>query len=146
MEDYFKVRFESFYNYYAIGNRYDLSVDISSYDNISHIIEEPQDPEDERQDFYRVTEYRGDCYINTVTVRMNRNFIDPETPVNDTIIDYQTWKNNYLADDDTSKKKDNANINRSDVNAVQLGHWVTFKVFSNINLALRSLDKSFASE
>jgi hypothetical protein len=77
---------------------------------------------------------------------MNRNFVDPETPVNDTIIDYQTWKNNYLADDDTSKKKDNANINRSDVNAVQLGHWITFKVFSNINLALRSLDKSFTSE
>jgi hypothetical protein len=48
MEDYFKVRFESFYNYYAIGNRYDLSVDISTYENIEHIIEEPQEPEDER--------------------------------------------------------------------------------------------------
>ena len=31
-------------------------------------------------------------------------------------------------------------INRPDVNAVQLGHWVTFKVCSNVNLAMRDLD------
>ena len=31
-------------------------------------------------------------------------------------------------------------MNRPDVNAVQLGHWVTFKICSNINLNLRDLD------
>lgn len=33
-------------------------------------------------------------------------------------------------------------INRPDVNAVPLGHWVTFKICSNINLAMRDLDFS----
>ena len=28
------------------------------------------------------TFYRGDCYINTYTHRMNWNFIDPELPTN----------------------------------------------------------------
>jgi len=31
-------------------------------------------------------------------------------------------------------------INRGDVNAVPLGHWVTFKVMSNINLSMRDID------
>lgn len=31
-------------------------------------------------------------------------------------------------------------INRPDVNAVPLGHWATFKICSNINLAMRDLD------
>jgi len=33
-------------------------------------------------------------------------------------------------------------INRPDVNAVPIGHWVTFKICSNINLAMRDLDYS----
>lgn len=37
-------------------------------------------------------------------------------------------------------------INRPDVNAVGLGHWVTFKIQSNINLALRDEDFSNPSE
>jgi hypothetical protein len=31
-------------------------------------------------------------------------------------------------------------LNRPDINAVGLGHWVTFKVCSNINLAMRDVD------
>ncbi len=31
-------------------------------------------------------------------------------------------------------------INRPDVNAVPLGHWLTFKICSNVNLAMRDLD------
>jgi hypothetical protein len=134
MEEYFKIRFNSLSTFYAIGNRYDLNK-LELYDNIK-----------EDDDNVNFSEYRGDCYINNVTVRMCRNFIDPETPINDDIIDANTWYDYYLADDDTNKKKDNLKINRSDVNAVQLGHWVTFKVFSNINLALRSLDTSDAAE
>ncbi len=39
--------------------------------------------------------YRGDCYANTVTIRLNRNFVDPTLPIYDTIIDNQTWSKNY---------------------------------------------------
>lgn len=136
ISEYFKIRFNSFYSYFAISDRYDINQINKEY--IPNIHKESNK--------YRFSEYRGDCFINTVTVRMNRNFVDPETPINDTIVDYDTWKNNYLAPDDQDEKKDNSNINRADVNAVQLGHWVTFKVFSNINLALRSLDDSNSSE
>jgi hypothetical protein len=66
--------------------------------------------------------------------------------MNDTIVDKNTWADNFLAATDINKKKDNTKINRADVNSVQLGHWVTFKVFSTINLALRSLDTSHADE
>jgi hypothetical protein len=37
-------------------------------------------------------------------------------------------------------------INRPDINAVGLGHWVTFKICSNINLALRDEDFSNPGE
>jgi hypothetical protein len=134
MDEYFKIRFNSLNTFHAIGNRYDINY-MGMYDNIK-----------EEEAYYEVTEYRGDCYINNVTVRMNRNFVDPETPMNDTIIDKNTWADNFLAATDINKKKDNTKINRADVNSVQLGHWVTFKVFSTINLALRSLDTSHADE
>lgn len=34
--------------------------------------------------------YRGDCYTNTVTLRMHSNFIDADVPINDLIIDVNT--------------------------------------------------------
>lgn len=37
-------------------------------------------------------------------------------------------------------------INRPDVNAVPLGHWVTFKICSNVNLSMRDLDSSNPAE
>lgn len=85
--------------------------------------------------------WRGDCFINTFTYRVNRNFNDPSLPNNDKIIDKETWKNNY-----TSDSSDWENISRSDVNAVQLGSWITFKVRSAMNYALRSVDHSYVSE
>ncbi len=86
--------------------------------------------------------WRGDCYINTFTYRLNRNFNDPSLPNNDVIIDPETWKNNYTVSDQT--KWDD--ISRSDVNAIQMGQWITFKVRSSMNYALRSEDHSFVSE
>lgn len=86
--------------------------------------------------------YRGDCYICNYTHRMNRNFQDPESPTNDVIVETSTWRDNY----DPINSEANANINRADVNAVQIGHWVTFKLCSNINLSLRSVDNSYYSE
>jgi hypothetical protein len=34
-----------------------------------------------------VTAFRGDCFTNTVTIRLNRNFIDPVASSNDLIVD-----------------------------------------------------------
>lgn len=86
--------------------------------------------------------YRGDCFINVYTHRLNRNFQDPEAPTNDKIVNTATWKENYVEGDDES----NANINRGDINAIQLGSWVTFTVRSNINLSMRNWDDSYPTE
>ena len=84
--------------------------------------------------------YRGDCYINRFTYRLNRNFNDSSLPNNDQIIDPATWYSNYDNPDDWT------NISRSDVNAVQMGSWITISVRSAMNYALRSVDHSFVSE
>lgn len=116
---YFDVRYSDKSSYYAISDR----IDIEEFDK-------------------SITCYRGDCYICQYTHRMNRNFQDPSAPTNDEIVDINTWKNNY----DVSNSETNAKINRGDVNAIQLGHWVTFKVRSNINLSIRDLDYSYPAE
>jgi len=41
------------------------------------------------------TVFRGDCYICNFTHRMNRNFQDPSFPINDDILDEETWKEHY---------------------------------------------------
>ena len=83
--------------------------------------------------------YRGDCYFNTFTYRVNRNFNDPSLPNNDVIIDQDTWKNHYY-NNEWNK------IVRSDINAVKLGMWITFNVESSFNYALRSEDHSYVAE
>lgn len=133
-----------------------------------------------------ITVYRGDCFVCNFTHRMHRNFIDPDLPTNNKIIDSETWLKNFKVYQDsaginrqliTYKQKGNIivepsdasyatrgtgildaitgvftntgeeykiqgcdKINRADVNAVPLGHWVTFKVLSNINLSMRDID------
>ena len=86
--------------------------------------------------------YRGDCYINQYTHRMSRNFNDPSLPNNDYIIDRNTWNENYRIEDPIQWE----NISRSDVNAVQIGSWITFKLRSSMNYALRSTDHSYVAE
>lgn len=86
--------------------------------------------------------FRGDCYQNTFTYRLNRNFNDSSLPNNDDIIDKKTWKDHYRANNPEEFK----NISRSDINAVQLGSWVTIEVKSAYNYALRSEDFSYVSE
>lgn len=137
MEEYFKIRFNSLSAYYAISDRYDVKkIKTEYHKNISI---------DNKLNI-SFTEYRGDCFINTVTVRMNRNFIDSEVPLNNEIIDVNTWKDYYIVQGDSDSKKDNNKINRPDVNSVELGHWVTFKICSTFNLALRCLDSSNVDE
>jgi hypothetical protein len=47
--------------------------------------------------------YRGDCFIGNFTHRMQRNFIDPELPTNNKIVDVGTWAKNFkVAKDDSS--------------------------------------------
>lgn len=98
--------------------------------------------------------YRGDCFTCTITERVNRNFRDPDLPINDTIINNKTWAENYagwtntpsVSDIENEKGYSWANINRGDVNAVPLGTWVSYKCLSNYNLGLRSEDTSDLSE
>ena len=86
--------------------------------------------------------YRGDCYICQFTHRLIRNFNSPSAPYNDEIVDENTWKDNY----DPEKTESYENINLGDVNAVQLGMWVTFRVRSSYNLNIRTLDSSNVDE
>lgn len=118
--------------YFSITNRYKIPENI-----ISDIV---------------VKAYRGDCFTNTVSIRLNRNFIDTTFPANNKIVDKYTWYENFggiaetkMMNSDTEKNKDKEyvwnNINIGDLNAVPLGQWITFKCLSNYNLGLRSIDK-----
>lgn len=120
-------------------------------------------------EYYAVTErtsdlsinaFRGDCFTNTVSVRINRNFIDPTAPVADQIIDEETWAKNVILRkkdfdavlEGTEGKKLSVKegiwdlVNVSDVNTVDLGLWVTYKCLSSYNLGLRSLDSFHTDE
>lgn len=133
LENYMQIRGEDTAPFYAISDRFALDDTNSSHDI-----------------------YRGDCFTNTVTVRINRNFIDPEVPTNDIIVDKYTWRDNYKGlnymknniDPDQLKDGygDYININRSDVNTVPLGMWITYKCLSNYNLCLRSIDTTNVTE
>jgi hypothetical protein len=102
-------------SFYAISDRY----------NFENLPFETREINADRS----ITCFRGDCYINTFTYRLNRNFNDPSLPNNETIVDWETW-GNYVEGDFGA-------IILSDVNAVKLGSWITFRVFSSFNYALR---------
>lgn len=193
-----------YYNIFQKG--YDYETKWRDYFQIRYTDSAPFFPVTDRKEWINlqdktITAFRGDCYINTYTHRMNWNFIDPELPTNHKIIDSHTWYKNFkistkanqlfdettgltspglnikkllplftfvvnpekgFADEDITndgtgvikepidkkyKKYADLNgtfgaekINRPDVNAVGLGHWATFKICSNINLAMRDLD------
>ena len=174
-KEYFKLRYNDNTPYFQVGNRI-------AWENLVE------------NDLNLVTPnfFRGDCYINTYTHRMNWNFIDPELPTNHRIIDPFTWNKNFKIkttkvksitnegqlkesttltynklldlftydgtkiiepDDKGYKTSFEANgafgvekLNRPDVNAVPLGHWVTFKICSSTNLAMRDIDFSNPAE
>lgn len=132
LKDYFSIRGKDTSPFFAASPRYELSAANSSVDV-----------------------YRGDCYSCTVTIRMNRNFIDSDMPISDLIIDPSTWKDNYKGymktingelEDGEKEKGSFISMNKADINAVSLGMWVTYKCLSNYNLGLRSEDRSFAEE
>lgn len=123
MDNYFEVRYRDASPFFAISDRI-------SWDNIENTIEDI---------------YRGDCYICNFSHRMIRNFQDLEVPTNDEILEPNTWKDNYSVNENDSEEK-RAKINRADVNAVQIGHWITFKCCSTINLSLRTTNQYYPSE
>lgn len=133
MSTYFNTRYEDNSPYYSVSSRLSL-VNIDSLLSLQKA----------GGDLYTYTVpcYRGDCYICNFTHRLNRNFQDPSAPTNDEVVDENTWKDNY----DTENTENNAKINRGDVNAIQLGSWITFKVCSSYNLSIRSLDPSYPTE
>jgi len=144
MRDYFLVRFNSSDSFYAISNRYDMELLRSEV----QFYEELNKPVINSGLYFNFKIYRGDCFINTVTVRMQRNFQDPDVPISDTIVDSLSWKNNYrgFTQSGAVDDKNLLKINRNDVNAIEIGHWATFKICSNINLAFRVIDESNSAE
>lgn len=133
MSTYFNTRYEDNSPYYSVSSRLSLA-------NIDSLLSLQKAGGDLYT--YTVPCYRGDCYICNFTHRLNRNFQDPSAPTNDEVVDENTWKDNY----DTENTENNAKINRGDVNAIQLGSWITFKVCSSYNLSIRSLDPSYPIE
>lgn len=119
MDEYFQIRYQDSSPFFPISDR--IAWKDASSDTIY---------------------YRGDCFIGNFTHRMVRNFADPSAPYNDDIIDINVWADKMdLSDKDSFEK-----VNRGDVNAVKMGHWFTTKVCSNLNISLRSVDHSWASE
>ena len=132
--DYVQLRAQDTSAFYAISDR----IDINNLNKSTSILHQA---EQEVSDFSE-TYYRGDSYICQYTHRIIRNFNDPSAPYNDKIIDPSSWKDNY----DPDKTENYANINLGDVNAVQLGLWLTFQLRSSYNLNIRTVDKSHVDE
>lgn len=130
MSDYFDIRFQDNSAYYAISDRLELNIIAPNNEDTTEL----------------GPYYRGDCYIGQFTHRVNRNFQDPSAPVNDKIVDKNCWKDNYEISDEVLKVDNFENINLGDVNAVQLGQWITFTLRSNYNLNVRSIDDSIPDE
>lgn len=137
-EEYINIRMHDNSTFYAISDRYDLQdSDEHLTQSISNIVSNI-----DRSCGYSWELYRGDCYLCQFTHRVNRNFNDPSAPYNDEIVDENTWKENY----DPNNTEKYEQINLGDVNAIQLGMWVTFKVRSSNNLNIRTLDASNVDE
>ena len=131
MTNYFAIRYDDNTAYYSIGDRIDINTAIHDWKYL-----------DSNKSYQYTTLARGDCYLCTFTHRLNRNFADSSNPYNDEILDENTWKNNYDANNSEKLQR----INRGDVNAVQLGSWITFKLRSSTNLSIRSIDESNINE
>ena len=132
--NYVQLRAQDTSAFYAISDR----IDLSEINKPTSILQESEYVASD----YSLVCYRGDSYICQYTHRINRNFNDPSAPYNDKIVDANTWKNHYNPD----KPEDYNKINLGDVNAVQLGTWLTFQLRSSYNLNIRTIDKSNVDE
>ena len=135
--EYVKIRMNDVDPYHTISDRFDIN-DLSDYQAVKSNL---QGDIGERSDLIMEIN-RGDCYICQFTHRLNRNFNDESHPYNSDIVDASSWKSHYKIE----KSEEFSKINVGDVNAVNLGMWVTFTVRSNKNLNVRSLDGSVVEE
>lgn len=131
----FQDRINSREPFYAISDRYNFE-ELEEKTNYKYLIC-----------------YRGDCYNNTFTYRLNRNFNDPSLPNCDKLVEAEVKDSNnntisspleflkYL-----NNQNDWTKIYRANVNAIKLGSWITIKCKSSMNYALRSTDSSYVSE
>ena len=134
--NYIQLRAKDTSAFYAISDRIDINTLNVPKDTT---LEEAQ--EENNEDFSGIY-YRGDSYICQYTHRIIRNFNDPSAPYNDIIVDSNCWRAGYNPDAPESYSK----INLGDVNAIQLGLWLTFWVRSSYNLNIRTIDKSNVDE
>lgn len=119
--------------YYAISDRYSIDESITPLGEL------------------QISCFRGDCFTNTSTIRLNKNFIDNVLPTITEIIDENTWRKNYkglnktpeeVRDEKAKDLRSWAEINIGDLNTVPLGMWITYKHLSNYHTDLRSIDRT----
>lgn len=139
----FKIRYNDKSPFYAISDRIPIKNISDYFDNFLNDLtkEHEKDPVHLEKPLYR-----GDCYICQFTHRLNRNFQDPSAPSNDKIVDPECWADNFEYADGVLKKDKFDDINLGDVNAIQMGMWVTFTVRSTNNLCVRAVDESQVDE
>lgn len=136
--DYIQLRANDKSSYFSISDR----ISLEDQDNYLVIPLSAIVNNQSRKCGYKYELYRGDCYICQVTHRVIRNFNDPSAPYNDDIVDSTTWKENF----DPNNTEKYEQINLGDINAVELGMWVTFKIRSSNNLNIRTIDNSYVNE
>lgn len=136
--DYIQLRANDKSSYFSISDR----ISLEDQDNYLVIPLSAIVNNQSRKCGYKYELYRGDCYICQVTHRVIRNFNDPSAPYNDDIVDSTTWKENF----DPNNTEKYEQINLGDINAVELGMWVTFKIRSSNNLNIRTIDNSYVDE
>ena len=142
MDKYFMIRMQDSTPFQAISERYDIN------DNDENLVEPLStlvsltNEEASRSKGYKYLLFRGDCYICQFTHRMHRNFCDPGAPYNDEIVQEDTWREHYITDEPEHYNE----INLGDVNAIQIGTWVTFRIRSSYNLNIRTLDGADVTE
>ena len=134
MSEYVDIRMSDHSEYSAISDRFDISELGAKKSNLAN-------DTTVNTYYFQTTCYRGDCYICQYTQRINRNFNDATSPYNDVIVNPKTWRNYDINNEETLSK-----VNIGDLNAVQLGMWITFKVRSSYNLNIRTEDPSQVAE
>lgn len=147
LKEYFEIRMNDNSPYYATSERYCISpkVDAVDYNKFQdyaykeYILSDGNVIWDGKEGDTNINfnVFRGDCFTATATTRMQRNFTSASVPINDIIIQDDTWKKNFKGVRYTT---DWDKMNKADVDAVPIGHWVTYKFFSNYNIGLRCID------
>lgn len=136
IENYVQIRTQDNSPFKAVTYRININ-DLQEYSDQSNIL-----VNNSNEVNYEFNIFRGDCYICQFTHRLNRNFNSPSSPYNDQIVDPDGWRKNY----NPAKEELFADLNLGDVNAVQLGMWLTFTIRSNYNLNILTLDESNVDE